>query len=259
MLEVKNLKTYFYLEDAVVKAVDGVSFEVNEGENFGIVGESGSGKSTVAYSILRLVDIPGKIVGGEILFDGKNLLALREGEMQKIRGAKISMVFQDPFTALNPVLTIGEQIAEAIRFHQGLSHQDAEAKTIEMLELVHIKNAKERFNAYPHQFSGGMQQRVVIAMALACKPKLLIADEPTTALDVTIQAEILQLIKELQQKMKLSIIFVTHNFGIVANFCNRVAVMYKGKIVEEGATRNILSQPQHIYTKQLISAIPKIK
>jgi oligopeptide transport system ATP-binding protein len=259
MLKINNLSTYFFLDDTVVKAVDGVSFEVAQGEVFGIVGESGSGKSTIAFSILRLVDVPGQIVGGKILFEGEDLLKLSEKEMQKVRGAKISMVFQDPFSALNPVFPIGEQVAEAIRFHQNLPQAEARTKAIEMLEMVHIKDSRERFNAYPHQFSGGMQQRVVIAMALACQPRLLIADEPTTALDVTIQAEILQLLKELQQKMGISIIFVTHNFGIVSNFCGRVAVMYKGKVVEEGATRQVLTDPQNIYTQSLIKAIPRIK
>jgi len=255
MLEVKKLSTYFSQEESMVKAVDNVSFLVAKGEILGILGESGSGKSTIAHSIMRLIYPPGKIVSGEVIFNGQDLLKLSEEQMIKIRGAKISMVFQDPFTSLNPVFTIGDQIAEAIRLHQGLNKRDALAKAIEMLETVHIKDPQARIHDYPHQFSGGMRQRVMIAMALACQPELLIADEPTTALDVTIQAEILKLIKEIQQKFNLSVIYITHNFGIIKALCQKVIVVYKGKIVEEGAVNQVLSVPQHEYTKRLINCL----
>ena len=255
MLEVKKLSTYFYQEDSVVKAVDEVSFSVGKGEILGILGESGSGKSTIAHSIMRLIYPPGKIVSGEILFNDQDLLKLSEKEMIKIRGAKISMVFQDPFTSLNPVYSIGDQIAEAIRLHQGLNKKDALAKAVQMLQTVHIKNPEARIHDYPHQFSGGMRQRVMIAIALACQPELLIADEPTTALDVTIQAEILKLIKEIQQKFKLSVVYITHNFGIIKSLCQNVIVLYKGKVVEEGSVGTVLSSPRDSYTKRLIECL----
>lgn len=255
MLEVKNLSTYFYPEETVVKAVEDVSFSVDKGEILGIVGESGSGKSTVALSIMRLIYPPGKIISGEILFHKKDLLKLSEGEMVKIRGAKISMIFQDPFTSLNPVYTVGDQIAEAIQLHQGLRKKEAWDKAIQMLDTVHIKDPESRIKDYPHQFSGGMRQRVMIAMALACQPELLIADEPTTALDVTIQAEILKLIKEIQERFNLSIIYITHNFGIIRAICQRVMVMCKGRLVEEGKVEEVLSSPRDVYTQKLISCL----
>src|SRR3989339_171857 len=231
MLEVKNLSTYFKQGDSTVKAVDNVSFSVAKGEILGLVGESGSGKSTIAHSILKLIPASAS-VSGEIIFENRNLLQLAEPELIKIRGSKISMIFQDPFTSLNPVLTIGEQIAEVLRFHQGMNRQQARDRAIELLETVRIRNSGLRVRDYPHQFSGGMQQRVMIAIALACEPEFLIADEPTTALDVTIQAEILRLIKSLQQKLGFGMIFITHNFRVAKIVCGRYAVMQKGKIVE---------------------------
>jgi ABC-type dipeptide/oligopeptide/nickel transport system ATPase component len=244
MLEVKNLSTYFYPEGREVRAVDDVSFSVGRGEVLGILGESGSGKSTVS---------------GEILFDGQDLLKLSEEEMIKIRGAKISMIFQDPFTSLNPVYTVGDQIAEAIRLHQGLKKKEALEKAVQMMETVHIKDPASRIHDYPHQFSGGMRQRVMIAMALACQPELLIADEPTTALDVTIQAEILKLIKEIQAKFKLSVVYITHNFGIIKTICQNVIVLYKGKLVEEGKVDQVVSSPQNEYTKRLINCLEVLR
>ena len=255
MLEVRNLSTYFYQEDSVVKAVEGVSLAVASGETLGIVGESGSGKSTLALSLMRLIYPPGKIVSGEVVFNGRDLMKLSEEEMIKIRGAKISIIFQDPFTSLNPVYTVGDQIAEAIELHQGLSRREAWRKAVEMLEIVRIKESGVRVKDYPHQFSGGMRQRVMIAMALACKPEILIADEPTTALDVTIQAEILRLLKELQKELKLSIIYITHNFGIVKQMCERVMVMRQGKVVEEGRIQEVMDNPRESYTKGLIDSL----
>jgi len=259
MLEVKNLSTHFYLEEKEVKAVDKVSISVGRGEILGIVGESGSGKSTVALSIMRLVSSPGKIVSGEINFDDQDLLKLSEAEMIKIRGARISMIFQDPFTSLNPVYTVGDQIAEAIQLHQEVNRKEAWQRAIAMLETVHIKDPTERIKDYPHQFSGGMRQRVMIAMAVACQPEILIADEPTTALDVTIQAEILKLLREMREKFNLSIIYITHNFGIIKQICDRVVVMYQGKVVEEGITRQIIESPGNAYTKRLISCLKELK
>ncbi len=255
MLNIKNLSTYFYQDSSTVKAVDNVSFSVAKGEILGILGESGSGKSTIAHSIMRLIYPPGKIVAGEVLFNDQDLLRLSEQQMIKIRGAKIAMVFQDPFTSLNPVFTVGEQIVEAIKLHQGLKNHEAWDKAIEALTAVHIKDPASRIKDYPHQFSGGMRQRVMVAMALACQPELLIADEPTTALDVTIQAEILKLIKEIQQKYNLSVLYITHNFGIIKQICDRVIVMYKGKLVEEGQTQDILEAPKDAYTKRLIDCL----
>jgi ABC-type dipeptide/oligopeptide/nickel transport system ATPase component len=231
MLEVKGLSVEF----PGVKAVGSVSFSLTKGTTLGIAGESGSGKSTIALALMRLIAPPGRITAGEMIFDGRDLMKLSEKEMTGIRGAKISMIFQDPFTSLNPVFTVGEQIAEAIRLHQGLNRSDAWAGTLKMLELVHIKQAGLRAHDYPHQFSGGMRQRVMIAMALACRPEILIADEPTTALDATIQMEIIQLLKEVQAEFKLSVIFITHNFGIVKAFCRDVLVINKGQVVETGS------------------------
>lgn len=255
MLEVKNLSTYFYTDESVCKAVDDVSFSLGKGETLGIVGESGSGKSTIALSIMRLIYPPGKIVAGEIKFNGQNLLVLPEKDMIKIRGARISMIFQDPFTSLNPVYTVGDQIAEAVELHQGLSRKKAWQKAVEMLDLVQIKDPILRAKDYPHQFSGGMCQRVTIAMALACRPEILIADEPTTALDSTIQAEIVRLLKEIQQKMNISILYVTHNFGIIKAVCQRVAVLYRGKVMEEGMVSGILSNPRSPYTRKLLDSL----
>ena len=254
MLEVKNLSTYFKQGDSTVKAVDNVSFSVAKGEILGLVGESGSGKSTIAHSILKLIPASAS-VSGEIIFENRNLLQLAEPELIKIRGSKISMIFQDPFTSLNPVLTIGEQIAEVLRFHQGMNRQQARDRAIELLETVRIRNSGLRVRDYPHQFSGGMQQRVMIAIALACEPEFLIADEPTTALDVTIQAEILRLIVELKEKFNLGIMYITHNFGIVKNICQRVVVLNKGRVVEEGETGQIFSNPQQAYTQRLIECL----
>lgn len=258
MLRINGLSTVYFSDEREVQAVKEVSFKVNKGEVIGIVGESGSGKSTVALSILRLIYPPGKIAGGEVVFNGQDLLKLSEEQMIKIRGAKISMIFQDPFSSLNPVFSVGDQIAEAIQLHQGLNRQAAWQKAIEMLEMVQIKNPAGRIKDYPHQFSGGMRQRVMIAMALACNPEILIADEPTTALDVTIQAEILRLLKELQQKFNLSIIYITHNFGIVKHLCDRVVVMHEGKIVEEGKTLDVLSYPREEYTRKLIECLNEL-
>jgi ABC-type dipeptide/oligopeptide/nickel transport system ATPase component len=259
MLEVKNLSTYFYYEDNIVKAVDNINFSVKRGEIVGVLGESGSGKSTLGLSVLRLISPPGKIISGEINFEGRDLMKISEKEMINIRGAKISMVFQDPFTSLNPVFTVGDQIAEAIRLHQGLRRGEAIAKAAEMLDIVHINDPKQRIKDYPHQFSGGMRQRVMIAMALACQPDLLIADEPTTALDVTVQAEILKLLKEVQNNFGLGIMYITHNFGIIKEICSRVVVMYKGRIVEQGGTREIMESPKDPYTKKLIDCLKVLK
>jgi ABC-type dipeptide/oligopeptide/nickel transport system ATPase component len=259
MLEVKRLSTYYYPEGREVKAVEDVSFSVGKGEILGILGESGSGKSTIALSIMRLIYPPGRIVSGEIFLHGQDLLKISEEEMIRVRGAKISMVFQDPFSSLNPVFTVGEQIAEAIRLHQGLNKKEALDKAVQMLETVHIKDPGSRVHDYPHQFSGGMRQRVMIAMALACQPELLIADEPTTALDVTIQSEILKLLKEIQDKFQLSVIYITHNFGIIKALCENVIVLYKGQLVEEGRVEEVLSFPREAYTKRLIGCLQELK
>ncbi|MEA3493089.1 MAG: ABC transporter ATP-binding protein [Candidatus Margulisiibacteriota bacterium] len=258
-MKVNNLTTIYKADEGIVKAVDDVSFELAKGEVLGILGESGSGKSTIAHSIMRLIYPPGEIVSGEIIFDNKELLKLSEAEMVKIRGAKISMIFQDPFTSLNPVYTIGDQIAEAISLHQGLNRKDAFSKAVQMLETVHIKDPEKRAHDYPHQFSGGMRQRAMIAMALACRPEILIADEPTTALDVTIQAEILKLIKEIQEKFKLSVLYITHNFGIIKAICQKVMVLYKGKVVESGDVGVVLSAQRDPYTKRLIECLEVLK
>ena len=251
MLEINNLSVEF--KD--VTAVKNVSLSVARGEILGILGESGSGKSTIAHSILRLIYPPGKIVAGEIIFNGQDLMKLSEDEMIKIRGAKISMIFQDPFSSLNPVFTVGEQIAEVIRLPQGLNRREAYDKVVQMLELVKIKDPAARIKDYPHQFSGGMRQRVMIAMALACEPELLLADEPTTALDAAIQDEILNLLRELKDKFNLSIIYITHNFSIIKSLCSRVVVLNKGKLVEEGGVEDILQNPQEPYTQNLINCV----
>jgi oligopeptide/dipeptide ABC transporter ATP-binding protein len=257
ILKVYGLKTFFYTEQGVVRAVEGVDFQLNLGETLGIVGESGCGKSVTALSILRLIpQPPGKIVGGEIIFKNQNLLTQPNEKMRKIRGKEITMIFQEPMTSLNPVLTIGKQISEAIQLHEGVGYGEALEKTVEMLHLVGIPSPKKRVRDYPHQFSGGMRQRVMIAMALSCNPKILIADEPTTALDVTIQAQILRLISDLQEKLGMAVILITHDLGIVAQTAKRIIVMYMGKIVEEADVHRLFAEPLHPYTKGLFNSLP---
>ena len=259
LLEVKDLKTYFYTDAGVGKAVDGVTFSLEKGKVLGIVGESGCGKSVTSLSIMRLVDTTtGKYEGGEILFEGKDILKLPEKEMRKLRGNKISMIFQEPMTSLNPVFTIGYQIMESLILHKGMNKKDAHARAVELLELVGIPEAGKRVDEYPHQLSGGMRQRVMIAMALAGDPELLIADEPTTALDVTIQAQILDLLKSLQKKLNMSIIIITHDLGVIAEMADEVAVMYAGDIVEKAETRELFADPKHPYTIGLMNSIPDI-
>ncbi|MCS6988804.1 MAG: ABC transporter ATP-binding protein [Chloroherpetonaceae bacterium] len=259
LLEIKDLKTYFKTDDGVAKAVDGVSYSIDKNETLGLVGESGCGKSVTALSIMRLIpQPPGFFAGGEILFDGKDLLKLSEAEMRKIRGNRISMIFQEPMTSLNPVYTCGSQIAEAIELHQGLSKKDARDKAIEMLKLVGIPSPEQRFGEYPHQLSGGMRQRVMIAMALSCNPAFLLADEPTTALDVTVQAQILELIQKLQEELGMGVIMITHDLGVIAEVSDNVAVMYASKIVEYGSVHQIFENPLHPYTQGLMKSIPRI-
>lgn len=259
LLEVKDLKTYFYTDSGVAKAVDGVTFSLDKGKTLGIVGESGCGKSVTSLSIMRLVDpATGRNEGGSIMFDGQDLLKLPEKEMRKLRGNRISMIFQEPMTSLNPVFTIGYQIEESLKLHKGLDKQAARNRAIELLELVGIPEAGKRVDEYPHQLSGGMRQRVMIAMALSGDPELLIADEPTTALDVTIQAQILQLLKDLQKKLHMSIIIITHDLGVIAEMADEVAVMYAGDIVEKAPTRALFDDPKHPYTIGLMNSIPDI-
>ena len=260
LLEVQDLQTFFHAEGTVARAVDGVSFTVGAGETLAIVGESGSGKSVTSLSIMRLVPIPpGEIAGGRVLFRGRDLLALPEPEMRHIRGNEIGMIFQEPMSSLNPLLTVGEQIAEVVRLHQGLGRTAARQRAIEMLGRVNIPDPERRAREYPHRLSGGMLQRVMIAMALACRPALLIADEPTTALDVTIQAQILHLIRALQIEMSMSVLFITHNLGVVAQVADRVAVMYAGRIVEQGDVRTVFAAPLHPYTRALLRSIPRVE
>lgn len=257
LLEVKNLKTTFRTDEAVVTAVDGISFSVDKGRTLGIVGESGCGKSVTSLSIMRLIMSPGTIEGGEVIFDGKNLLHASDDQMRSIRGNDIAMIFQSPMSSLNPVYTIGDQIAEAIALHQkNLDKNGVKARTIEMLKLVGIPAPEKRFDEYPHQLSGGMRQRVMIAMAISCNPKILIADEPTTALDVTIQAQILDLMRKLQKEFNAGLILITHDLGVVAEMCNDVAVMYAGKIVEYGSVEDIFYRPSHPYTRGLLDSVP---
>jgi oligopeptide/dipeptide ABC transporter ATP-binding protein len=257
LLQVRDLRTSFFTPEGEVRAIDGVSFEIGEGKTLGLVGESGCGKSVTSLSIMRLIaSPPGKIVGGEIFYRGRNLLKLNNEEMRKIRGNEISMIFQEPMTSLNPVFTVGNQIGEAIRLHQGLGKRETRDKTIEMLRLVKIADPESRVDAYPHQLSGGMRQRVMIAMALSCNPSLLIADEPTTALDVTIQAQILELMKELKQKIGMALLLITHDLGVVAEQADEVAIMYAGKIVERANTQTIFSRPSHPYTVGLLNSLP---
>lgn len=259
LLEVKDLKTYFYTDSGVAKAVDGVTFSLDKGKTLGIVGESGCGKSVTSLSIMRLVDpATGRNEGGSIVFDGQDLLTLPEKEMRKLRGNRISMIFQEPMTSLNPVFTIGDQISESLKLHKGLDKKAARDRAIELLELVGIPEAGKRVDEYPHQLSGGMRQRVMIAMALSGDPELLIADEPTTALDVTIQAQILQLLKDLQKKLHMSIIIITHDLGVIAEMADEVAVMYAGDIVEKAPTRALFDDPKHPYTIGLMNSIPDI-
>ncbi len=259
LLEVKNLKTYFFTRNGIVKSVDGSSFSIEKGEILGIVGESGAGKSITGFSILGLIDPPGKIVEGEIIFNGKNLVKMGENELQKIRGNEISMIFQDPQTSLNPVISIGEQMMEAILYHKkGVSKKEAYASCVEILQTVGLPAAQKRMKSYPHQLSGGMKQRVVIAMALLNNPKLLIADEPTTALDVTIQAQILYLMKKLSQDFHSALILITHDIAVVSQLCDKIAVMYAGRIVEYGKKEDVIFNPLHPYTKGLIECLPKL-
>ncbi len=259
LLEVRGLKTHFRTQDGVIKAVDDVSFGLEKGETLGIVGESGSGKSVTSLSIMRLVPHPpGEIVGGEIVFAGRNLLDCNDKEMQSIRGNRIAMIFQDPMTSLNPVLTIGRQITESLKLHLKLGTVAARSRATELLQIVGIPSAARRLDDYPHQFSGGMRQRVMIAMALSCDPELLIADEPTTALDVTIQAQILELIKRLQQEMGTAVIVITHDLGVVAGMADRVQVMYAGRVVEEGPTKDIFANPRMPYTIGLLRSLPRL-
>ena len=256
LLRVEDLKTYFYTDTAVIRAVDGVSFDVAAGKTLAIVGESGSGKSVTAFAILRLLQPPGRITGGRVIFQGRDLLSLGEREMREVRGAGISLIFQEPMTALNPVMTIGDQIAEAITVHGRGSKAEARARAVELLDAVRIPDAARRVRDYPHQLSGGMRQRVMIAIALACRPPLIIADEPTTALDVTIQAQVLDLLRDLKARFNLALLLITHDFGVIAEMADRVAVMYKGRIVEEGPVREVLRRPQHEYTQTLLAAVP---
>lgn len=260
LIEFKNLKTYFYTEAGVVKAVNDVSFKIKKGEVVGVVGESGCGKSVTAMSLMRLVDSPGKIVAGEIIYeDDKDILTLSDKEIRSIRGNEISMIFQEPMTSLNPVFTVGNQIIESIMIHKKISKKEARKKAIEMISLVGIPDAEKVVDRYPHELSGGMRQRIMIAMAISCNPKLLIADEPTTALDVTIQAQILDLMKDLKKKLNTSIILITHDLGVVADLCTRINVMYGGIIVEQGSDEDIFYNPRHPYTWGLLQSVPNPK
>ena len=259
ILRVKDLRTYFNTDEGVVKAVDGVSFELRKGETLGIVGESGSGKSVTNLSIMNMIpNPPGKIVGGEVLFGERDLLKMPPREIREIRGNKISMIFQDPMTSLNPFLRISTQMMETIMLHQGLGKKDAKAKAIEMLALAGIPAPEKRIDAYPHQFSGGMRQRVMIAMSLSCNPEILIADEPTSALDVTIQAQILDLMKDLTARLGTAVILITHSLGVVAGTCDTLCVMYAGRVVERGATEDVFAAPKHPYTRGLIKSVPRL-
>ncbi|RLD05988.1 MAG: peptide ABC transporter ATP-binding protein [Chloroflexi bacterium] len=259
LLEIKNLSTYFHTHEGVVRAVNDISYTVEAGEILGIVGESGSGKSVSMLSMMRLIpDPPGKIEKGEVIFAGKDLLKLSEEEMERVRGGEIAMIFQDPMTSLNPVLTIGFQIKEAIKLHQGMDETQASQRAIQLLEMVGIPNAADRIKDYPHQFSGGMRQRVMIAMGLSCTPDLLIADEPTTALDVTIQAQIVDLIKDLQKKLEMTVIWITHDLGVVARIAQRVLVMYAGRVIEDAPVKELFANPKHPYTLGLLRSLPRL-
>jgi oligopeptide transport system ATP-binding protein len=259
LLEVNGLKTQFFTQDGVVKAVNGVSFYVNEGETLGIVGESGCGKSVSVLSVMRLIpQPPGKIVDGSVMFDGQDLLKVSDDEIRHVRGNKMAMIFQDPMTSLNPVLTIGRQIGEALELHLGMKKEEARKRSAELLELVGIAQAEDRLDDYPHQFSGGMRQRAMIAMGLACNPMLLIADEPTTALDVTIQAQIVDLVKRLRDEIGMAIIWITHDLGVVAGLADRMMVMYAGFVVEEAPVREVYADPRHPYTLGLLGSLPRL-
>jgi len=259
ILKVDNLKTYFNTDDGVVRAVDGVSFDLHEGETLGIVGESGCGKSVTNLSIMRLIPSPpGKIMGGKVIFDGKSILDMTNQEIRTIRGCDISMIFQDPMTSLNPFLRISTQLIEILELHQELDKELVEEKAVEMLKKVGIPSAERRIHDYPHQFSGGMRQRVMIAMALSCNPQILIADEPTSALDVTIQAQILELIQELTEELGTAVIMITHDLGVVAGTCDRICVMYAGRIVEKASAEELFAEPKHPYTKGLIKSVPRL-
>jgi peptide/nickel transport system ATP-binding protein/oligopeptide transport system ATP-binding protein len=259
LLEVLDLRTYFRSDEGVAKAVDGVSYRLLEGETLGLVGESGCGKSVTALSILRLIpDPPGRIVGGRVVFEGRDLLGLDEREMRRVRGNDVAMIFQEPMTALNPVFTVGDQIAETVRLHQGLGKEAARARAVEMLALVGIPSPEQRVDEYPHQMSGGMRQRVMIAMAMSCDPRLLIADEPTTALDVTVQAQILELIRDLQGRTGMSVLLITHDLGVIAETADHVAVMYAGKVVEYASAEALFETPRHPYTIGLFRSLPDL-
>ena len=253
LLDVQHLSVTF---GGATPAVDDVSFSIARGETLGLVGESGSGKSVTAFSILRLLQSPGRITGGRVMFEGRDLLTLTEGEMREVRGAGISLIFQEPMTALNPVMRVGDQIAEALLVHGKASRAEARARAVELLEAVKIPDATRRVRDYPHQLSGGMRQRVMIAIALACRPPLVIADEPTTALDVTIQAQVLELLRELKARYDLALLLITHDFGVIAEMADYVAVMYQGKLVEHGRVRDVLRHPAHAYTRNLLAAVP---
>ena len=259
LLQVKDLRTHFYTEEGLVKAVDGVSYDVQEGETLALVGESGCGKSISALSLLKLIPIPpGRIVSGEVLFDGEDLMQLNEDEIRKIRGNRISMVFQEPMTSLNPVLTIGKQMTEALELHLKLNREAATARAIQLLEMVGVAEAERRIGEYPHQFSGGMRQRVMIAMAMACNPRLLIADEPTTALDVTIQAQVLEVMARLSREFGTAVMIITHNLGVVARYADRVNVMYAGRIIEMASATDVYADPRHPYTIGLLKSVPRL-
>jgi oligopeptide/dipeptide ABC transporter ATP-binding protein len=258
VLEVKHLKTHFFTDEGVIRAVDDVSFNVEKGKTLGLVGESGCGKSVTAMSITRLVSPPGKVVGGEILLNGRNLVTLSDHEMRQVRGAEISMIFQEPMTALNPVLNVGFQIAESVLAHERVSNREAWSRAVEAMKAVSIPDAEKRARDYPHQLSGGMRQRIMIAMALVCNPALVIADEPTTALDVTIQAQILDLLDSLREKYHLSLILISHDLGVIAEVAETVAVMYAGKIVEIGPAMDVFHDPKHPYTQGLLKSVPRL-
>ena len=259
LLEVKNLKPHFFTMEGVVKAVDGVSYELNEGETLGLVGESGCGKSVSALSVMRLIpDPPGKIIDGEILLDGEDILKIGMEDMREVRGAKIAMVFQEPMTSLNPVLTVERQLTETLQLHMGMSKVESQRESVNLLTRVGIPDPETRIKQYPHQFSGGMRQRVMIAMALSCNPRLIIADEPTTALDVTIQAQILDLMKSLTTEFGVALIVITHNLGVVARYADRVNIMYAGKVIERGEAREIYANPRHPYTVGLLRSVPRL-
>ncbi len=259
LMQVKNLATRFYTEDGTVYAVNGVSYDLHEGETIGIVGESGCGKSVHALSVMRLIpQPPGKIVDGQVIFKGEDILRYTDDQMRNVRGAAIAMIFQDPMTSLNPVFTVGEQIAEALRLHMAMNHRQARDRTVELLDMVGIPDARDRFDSYPHEFSGGMRQRVMIAMGMSCAPQILIADEPTTALDVTIQAQIIDLAKRLREKLGMAMIWITHDLGIVAGLVDKVLVMYAGYIVEKANVDELYRNPRHPYTLGLLRSLPRV-